>query len=188
MSGSGQSSGFRRLGNIIVFFVISALLLAASRQIGWLDPQRGRFLAIDGDSLRKDGEEFRLMAIDAPELNQRCSKASGKLYPCGREAKDALRRLTLGRALDCRVTDRDRYGRQVAECFDGALNINREMVRLGWAVAYRRHGVFFVPEENAARAERRGIWQGHFDQPEEWRAGQRRSIERGSMEFAMPPD
>lgn len=188
MSAPGPQSGFRRLGNIIVFLVLSALLLAASKQLGWLDPQRGRFTAIDGDSLRKDGAEYRLMAIDAPELRQRCARASGKLYDCGREAKDALRRLTLGRALNCRITDRDRYGREVAECFDGSLNINAEMVRLGWAVAYRRHGVFFVPQENEARAAQRGIWQGHFDPPEDWRAQQRRGTMRGSMGFELPPD
>lgn len=181
-------SGLRRLANTIVFIVLSAMLLAAAKQIGWLDPEQGRFTAIDGDSLRKDGAEYRLMAIDAPELNQRCQKSSGKLYACGRDAKDALRRLTLGRALDCRITDRDRYGRQVAECFDGTLNINAEMVRLGWAVAYRRHGVFFVPQENEARAARRGIWQGHFDVPEDWRAQQRRSVMRGSLGFELPPD
>jgi endonuclease YncB( thermonuclease family) len=164
------------------------MLLAAAKQIGWLDPERGRFIAIDGDSLRKDGAEYRLMAIDAPELNQRCAKASGKLYNCGRDAKEALRRLTFGRALACRVTDRDRYGREVAECFDGSLNINAEMVRLGWAVAYRRHGVFFVPQENEARAARRGLWQGHFDAPEDWRAQQRNNLMRGSLGPETPPD
>jgi endonuclease YncB( thermonuclease family) len=190
--GRYRGSGLRRLPGGIVLIVIAAVALALAKQGGWLDPDRGTFVAIDGDSLRKDGTEYRLMAIDAPELHQRCTDASGKPYDCGREAKEALRQLTSGRALECRITDRDRYGRSVAECFDGTRNINGEMVRLGWALAYRRHGTFFVAQENAARTARRGIWRGPFEEPEAWRSrgrnGRPGDTVKGSLGFEIEPD
>ena len=73
---------------------LAALLLAglAARQAGWLQPETGRYEAIDGDSLRKAGQEYRLHGIDAPELHQECSDGDGHPYPCGRLARDELRR------------------------------------------------------------------------------------------------
>lgn len=177
----------RRLADWMVFIVLLVMVLVAMREIGWLDPERGRFIAIDGDSLRKDGQEYRLHAIDAPELSQTCQRASGKLYPCGREARDMLRRLVTGRDLSCQVVDTDRYKRLVADCMAGSLDINDEMVRRGWAVAYIAHGSDYRVAEGEARAAHRGIWEGPFEQPESWRA-RHRAMMRGSMADDLEPD
>ena len=47
------------------------------------------------------------------------------------------------------------------------------MVLEGWAVAYRRYSNDFVPDEEAARAAKRGIWRSSFVLPWEWRAQRR---------------
>ena len=44
------------------------MVLFAVRQAGWLETQSGDFIAVDGDSLRKGNQDYRLHAIDAPEL------------------------------------------------------------------------------------------------------------------------
>lgn len=61
------------------------------------------------------------------------------LHLCGSRSADALSNL-IGRngRVDCKA-DRDRYGRIVAVCHFNGLEINREMVRLGWAVDYVRY-------------------------------------------------
>lgn len=158
-----------------------AAVLFGLRQTGWLNPESGGFTATDGDSLRKDGAEFRLNGIDAPELHQTCKNASGKDYACGREARNALRALVSGRTLVCAIIDTDRYGRAVAVCKAGERDINAEMVRLGWAVAYRRHSLDYVDEERAARQAARGLWQGGFEMPEDWRSRHRDELVRGGM-------
>lgn len=138
-----------------------------------LPQETGAFTAIDGDSLRKDGHDYRLHAIDAPELFQTCTGADGSDYPCGRMAREALRRLVGNGPVTCQVLDTDRYGRSVAECSAGSVNLSDAMVRAGWAVAYTSHGLDHVAAEQAARAAHRGIWQGSFEMPEAWRRARR---------------
>jgi endonuclease YncB( thermonuclease family) len=47
------------------------------------------------------------------------------------------------------------------------------MLRDGWAVSYRHHEPGFIAAESDARAASRGIWQGTFELPQEWRARHR---------------
>lgn len=161
-------------------------LLAAitflARQGGWLPDETGSFTAVDGDSLRKDGKDYRLHAIDAPELFQTCWREDGREYPCGHAARDELRRLIRNATVTCQVLDTDRYGRSVAECAAGDVNLNEAMVRAGWAIAYTRHGQDHAAAQDEARAARRGIWQGRFQTPEAWRNANRTSLMQGDAD------
>jgi endonuclease YncB( thermonuclease family) len=129
--------------------------------------------AIDGDSFKAGDVEIRLHGIDAPEYRQTCRDDNGKQHLCGKLARDALSTLIRTRTVKCSIIDRDRYGRQVSVCKDGALDVNREMVRLGWAIAYRRHALNYVSAEREAKSARRGIWAWEFDRPEDYRAKNR---------------
>jgi endonuclease YncB( thermonuclease family) len=183
-----RRSAFRSIANAVVI-VLAAGLAWLGLQKPWLPGAEGRFTAIDGDSLRQGAQEYRLHAIDAPELHQDCRDAAGAAYPCGREAREALRALIANQPLACAVSDTDRYGRLVATCRAGGRDINGEMVRQGWAIAYRRHGRTYVGAEDEARAARRGIWQGTFQAPEDWRNERRKAMSRGGLaEEPLPPD
>ena len=169
----------RTLADTMVFITLLGLLLLALRQTGWLAPAQGTFIAIDGDSLRKGDNEYRMHAINAPELHQTCKSASGANYPCGHDAQKALRALVAGKSLECRILETDRYGRFVATCTAGETDINAEMVRQGWAIAYRQHGLDYVAAESQAKKARRGIWQGQFETLEDWRAEHRNNAGPG---------
>ncbi|MBC8036717.1 MAG: thermonuclease family protein, partial [Rhizobiales bacterium] len=134
-----------------------------------------------GDSLRQGGQDFRLHGIDAVELHQSCVK-NGRQYPCGQEAKRALSQLVRGKTLACDTLDGDRYGRGVVHCSVGSLDINAEMVRLGWAIAYTRHSEAYLDEEANARRNRRGLWQGTFERPNKWRERNRNSLMRVDLD------
>lgn len=133
----------------------------------------GNVRVIDGDSLRPvsqgnaNGHDIRLQGIDAPELGQRCRDRQGRNYACGRDAKAHLKSLIAGRDVNCRTMDIDRYQRSVSVCHAGDSELNRQMVADGWAVAYRLPVYFHL--ERSAKQARKGIWQGDFDQPEDWR-------------------
>ncbi|WP_291961445.1 thermonuclease family protein [Chelatococcus sp.] len=124
----------------------------------------GMARAIDGDSLRLGGRELRLAGIDAPELHQSCEHDAG-VYPCGREARDYLSILLARAPITCTIREQDRYGRGLALCRQGEMDVNAELVREGQAIAYGR----FDAEERQARASRRGVWAGRFERPADWR-------------------
>ena len=142
---------------------------------------QSRVSVTDGDSFRRGKQRIRLFGIDAPELAQECLDAKGRPYACGQAAKRALQELIGGAEISCDVVERDKYRRDVARCRKNDLEINREMVRLGWALAYERHSVDYLVAEATARNARRGLWQGHFQTPEDFRAEQRDTVNRGDM-------
>ncbi len=138
---------------------------------------RARFTArvsvVDGDTLATGGDRLRIFGIDAPEMAQSCERG-GAAYACGSRAREAMGAI-LGRGMvSCEQRDTDRYGRRVVRCHNAeGADIGAELVRQGWAVAFRRYSTDYVAQEREARAARRGMWQGRFDDPGDWRAGQR---------------
>jgi endonuclease YncB( thermonuclease family) len=163
---------WRTLADALVFAVVLAMVSFALDYFGVLSIGPGRYRVIDGDSLRNGELELRLFGIDAPEAKQTCNDGRGAPYDCGKDATRALSQLVSGKTVKCRKRDIDRYGRTVAVCEADGLEINREMVRLGWAVAYDRHSFAYVLAERDARNAQRGIWYGDFERPEDYRARQ----------------
>jgi endonuclease YncB( thermonuclease family) len=137
----------------------------------------GKPSVVDGDSLNFGPVAVRLHGIDAPERDQVCSR-NGHEWRCGFEATAALAALVENHWVDCSEIDKDRYGRIIAVCSIGGplgVELNREMVATGWAIAYRRYTTDYVIKEIEAQKSRRGIWSGSFVAPEQWRRGERYS-------------
>lgn len=130
----------------------------------------GRASVVDGDTLEIGGQRIRLWGIDAVESSQTCKRADGSLWPCGRRAASALADFLGQRTVRCQPKERDRYGRTVAVCWVGETEINRWLVAQGWALDYTRYsrGAYLDAQREAQR-HRRGIWQGEFIPPWEYR-------------------
>jgi endonuclease YncB( thermonuclease family) len=131
----------------------------------------GVFRVVDGDSLDLGGRKLRLRAIDAPELSQTCLR-DGATWPCGAEARDALRKLVASDAAVCSGAREDKYRRLLVDCVAGREDVNAAMVRSGMAVAFGGYRA----EENEARQARRGVWAGEFERPSDWRKGHRHAM------------
>jgi endonuclease YncB( thermonuclease family) len=144
------------------------------------DARQAALSISDGDSFRIGGERYRLQDIDAPELHQMCKDAGGREWACGRRAREELRKL-LSRGVTCAPITRDRFGRLVATCEANGRDVGEAMVRGGWATAYRGRGLSgrYASAESEARAQRRGIWAGSFEEPRHWRDGHPRAAESG---------
>jgi endonuclease YncB( thermonuclease family) len=140
----------------------------------------------DGDTIKIGDTRIRLHGIDTPEAKQTCQTQNGSVYRCGDMATFALAALIEKHWVTCSQTDKDRYGRVVAVCFTGPVNLNAEMVRSGWALAYRKYSNDYVSQEDSAKAAKVGLWQGKFEKPWEWRSGKR--LTPGDIEAAIGDD
>lgn len=146
-------------------FLLLLILLGSSVKA---EDVSGTPLIVDGDTLWIDSAKIRLHGIDAPEMKQKCHR-NGTSYLCGQSSTEALRSLIGENLIRCQGSAKDRYGRLIAVCYAGDHNLNMELVRQGWALAYRRYSKDFVEVEEEAQQAKRGMWAGEFRAPWEWR-------------------
>lgn len=103
----------------------------------------GLALVHDGDTIRVSGQSIRLQGVDAEELTE----------PNGPAATTAMRQIVGDKVITCTVEGRS-YNRIVGTCYlpDGT-NINREIIRLGFALdcAHYSHGKYRLDEPAGAR-------------------------------------
>lgn len=171
-----------RARHFFLWIAIAAAVSFAAQRWGKFDPPperapasattpiQGRAKIIDGDSLEVAGERIRLFGIDAPEARQQCRDANGQDYACGRDATRILTALIGGRPVSCQLVTHDQYARDVATCEANGADLGEAMVRAGYALDYARHSRGrYAAAERDARAAKRGIWQGEFEDPAEWR-------------------
>jgi endonuclease YncB( thermonuclease family) len=144
----------------------------------------GRASVVDGDTIEIHGTRIRLYGIDAPEGGQYCL-VEGNPTRCGQRAALALADKINNRPVTCDSRDRDSYGRVVAVCRVGGEDLDAWMVAQGWALAYRHYSTDYVPQERQAAASKRGIWQGEFVPPWDWRHDHPRAVP--SSLFKSPP-
>jgi endonuclease YncB( thermonuclease family) len=122
----------------------------------------------------------------APTAEAADGEAIGQA-PVSAPAAAELRSLIGDRAVACERRDTDRHGRMVAVCWAGAVELNREMVRAGWAIAYRHFSAIYVDDEAEARAAHRGICKGAFQDPWHWRQEHPRRSQRTRLSRLYAP-
>ena len=135
---------------------------------------------IDGDTLNINGHKIRFEGIDAPEIKQQCKKDYLKVssiigftlrknYYCGIISKKRLEQKIKNSKIKCISLSKDRYKRHLATCYKNKINLNKWMVRNGYAVAYKRYSKQYLNDEKYAKENELGIWKGSFLRPEKWR-------------------
>ncbi len=126
----------------------------------------------DADTIEIRGRSIRLDGIDGLEKDQICERPNGSEWPCGREASRALAKHLNGRSVVCEKLRLD-LRRYNGRCRIGDEDLNRWVVKAGWAFAYVKYSKDYLQEEKASRAARRGAWMGKVDPPWEWRKTKR---------------
>lgn len=139
--------------------------------------------AVDGDSLNLSDTRVRLLGIDAPEGRQTC-KRGGATWNCGEEAAALLRSLVRGRAVTCEGRDTDPYGRLVAVCKAGGIELAGAMIEAGMAVALPQFSDAYLEGEARVRRHRVGIWGSEFEMPAAYRAAHRSPAEQRPRQMA----
>lgn len=153
---------------LFVVLVVVPPLLSAER-----GTVSGRVMQVkDGDTVviaPEEGGQFfvcRLYGIDAPETAKRGRPGQ----PYGEEATRELKKLILGQIVQVELTGQRTYNREVCRIRKDSLDVNLEMVKRGYAWAYRQYlhrpyASEYVDAEKEARNRRLGLWQQANPQP-----------------------
>lgn len=144
---------------------------------------------LDGDTIRIGKVNYRLHGIDAPEKAQRCQRDNLD-WLCGQEAAAHLRSLIGDRPVRCTEKDRDRYGRVVAVCSAGDVDLNRAMVRAGLAWAYLAYSRDYESAEWEAQLLGNGVWAASVraEPAWDWRRSQKQQNGRAKPANDNAPD
>ncbi|MBP7002493.1 thermonuclease family protein [Amaricoccus sp.] len=125
---------------------------------------------LDGDTLDIGPVRVRIHGIDAPEFSQTCAAAAGGDWACGKAAAARLAELTRGARVACDPQERDQYGRIVARCSAGGVDLGGALVAEGLAWAFVRYSDDYAAAEAVAHASGLGIWQAETMAAWDWRA------------------
>ncbi len=153
-------------------WIICIIALVVSPSAAAVETIAGIATVVDGDTIAIGKQRVRLWGIDAPESHQQCGRAQGP-YPCGAQATVYLSSLLSAKPATWEIKTYDRYRRAVALCMVAGTDISAAMVSAGLAVAFIRYSSDYVLQEEDARSNRRGMWEGTFTPPWDWRAGHR---------------
>lgn len=138
----------------------------------------GTASAVDSDVLQIGGKRVMLWGIESVERKQTC-KMNGAEWACWDDAVAALNKIVRGAPVRCeQVGDPDVFGRILGTCFIGVMNVNKELVSEGWAVAKTNESKDYVKDQDVAKAAKSGLWKGTFQMPPEFRAAAGIFVER----------
>ena len=163
------------LFSILILFSTTPSFAAELKEIY---SENKKLEVIDGDTIKINNFKIRLHGIDAPEMGQICLDKQKKPYDCGLSSKKFLKKFIGKREVVCVYNSLDRYQRILGTCYifskytdgrDTINNMNALMVGFGHAVAYTKYSTKYFKNEKIPRKARRGIWQGEFDMPWDWR-------------------
>ena len=164
-----------RRGSCLVFIVAVAIALMASLSAA---AQFQVVRVINGNTIAVgrgyNSHALRLAGIDVPEVSHG-SNDPGQTF--NKEASTHLSELVLGKFVEVREFEQDRYGHILGELFVDGKNINLQMLNDGFAEVCRDASPpsldltsYWRAEENA-RYSKLGIWQqgDQYVSPMLWR-------------------
>jgi endonuclease YncB( thermonuclease family) len=135
----------------------------------------------EADLVQIGNSRIRLSGIDAPSADQLCLNTKGERWTCGVAARDELIRHTEGKSWTCRLGQTDRRGRALARCEVDGQDIQKWLVRSGWALAFNRFSHDYDADEKVAREAKAGMWQGAFIAPWDWRVRNKKTPILGAV-------
>src|SRR6202022_2845690 len=163
-----------------------ALLLLLSPAIANAADITGVAKIREGDHIQIGSSRIRLGGIDAPSVDQLCLNHQGERWTCGAAARDELAKHAENKSWTCHVRQTDRRGRVISHCEGDGEDIQKWLVRNGWALSYARFSHDYDEDEKAAREAKAGMWQGAFIAPWDWRVRNKKTTILGAVK--PPPN
>lgn len=133
---------------------VTIVLLHCNAALGQ-EELEGKVIGVtDGDTIEvligKTPTKIRLEGIDAPEQGQRFGDA----------AKRELSKLVFGKSATVLKTGQDNFGRVLGFVVADDVEVNQELLRLGWAWHFKEYNTEtkLANLEQEAREAKRGLW------------------------------
>lgn len=127
---------------------------------------------IDGDTIEvldseNNTHRIRLFGIDAPEKKQ----------SFGNKAKGFLASLISGKEVQILIKGKDKFKRDLGIIMSEGKDINKEMVKNGYAWAYARFSKDYILDQADAHAFKLGLWSEENPQsPAEFRKQKKNDV------------
>lgn len=141
---------------------------------------------VNSDTLQIGGSYLKLYGIDGAEGNQTCANRQGRSYACGKQATAWLRDWISSYNVNCHIISQDQKGNMVGVCFLDQYDIAAALVNAGWALALPVPNNIYLMYEDQAKQNKRGLWQGEFYRPWDWRSLQGKKPKIKVMEPKKP--
>ena len=121
---------------------------------------------VDGDTLAIGTVRIRIQGIDAPEMDDQCTRPDGSVWDCGVWSTDVARQRFEGRQMVCHDLGERSYDRVVGRCLLDDVDFAEAMLQAGAAKACARfalqhgHSLGYMGLEAEAAAAGVGIFDG----------------------------
>lgn len=152
------------------------IILATLASLGTIEARSNHALAapgaagfpevLEGDKLRFGNLIVELFGIRAPKPGMIC-RAGSVEFQCGAAASQALDRIIDNYAIKCRQVSDVQLFPMLTECTIGRNDLNRLILRAGWAmvdmVSCESHPSCetYLRDQEFAKENRKGIWMGN---------------------------
>lgn len=137
----------------------------------------GKVQIISGDTFLIGNKVIKLFGVAAPHIKQTCANEKGRGYRCGQQSALWLNEWLSNNEIECRIVNTRKDGVIMGVCFYGSYDIGAAMVNAGMAVADTRQTQIYVPYQNQAAQNKRGLWFGEFYMPWDWEKIQNRKVD-----------
>jgi endonuclease YncB( thermonuclease family) len=132
-------------------FLLSFLLVAGCQEISSNNQALVYERVVDGDTFIASGKRIRLWGIDAPEKGEPESYAASMYLEVLLEQGN----------LTCSFKHKDRYDRDVMQCFSNGYDVASDLVKQGMATDYKKYSNgYYSNQEKEAKSKSLGIWSG----------------------------
>lgn len=169
-SDTGRKSCLRELW-ILAFSMAAVCAAAPAVAQSEATEIRGLAEVIDADILKIGNQRVILWGIDSPERRQTC-QLNAEIWGCYDVAFRHLQLLAGRGEVVCYFHgEPDPFGRRFGICESGGVDLNAEMVKAGFALAYEEESDAYLPQMAEAIAAGVGLWQigAQFEEPWEFR-------------------
>ena len=148
-----------------VLLCLTVLVLATDLSFA-TNEQETQTKLLRNNVIEHNGHQFVLYGAVVPTSTMKCFK-DDRAWPCGASATLRLHEFLRQNALICDVLESDQTT-QFARCRLADLDIARQLVREGWALAAAGVDEYRAAEQSAIDSNA-GIWKDNFIPPEDWR-------------------